>query len=385
MRHERQVEILERIEAAGPRRVGLFGPESMVNPASVYTDPVRFAAERRVLFREGPVFAGLSCEIPNPGDVLTATFDGLPIAVVRQADGSVAGLVNACRHRGSPLVTERVASCGARLACPYHAWTYELDGRLAARPMSDGAFDDVTLECNLHRVAVAEKYGMIFVRAGGPTPIDVDAVLGGAEDDLGSFDLGSWHHIETRVNTWDFNWKFVLDTFCESYHIRWLHKDSLAPTFLSDCTVVESFGRNFNSIGLRKSVVEEFTKPVEERSIIPHSTIQYFLVPNALLVHQLDHVELWRLEPVDVHTTIATTSIFAPQPATTEKAQRYWARNHDLLLQVTGTEDFPVMAAVQRSLEAGAISELVYGRVEPALTLFHRAVTEAVESGTTGL
>ena len=60
------------------------------------------------------------------------------------------------------------------------------------------------------------------------------------------------------------NWKLILDTFTESYHIRWLHKDSLAPTLLSDCTIFEAFGKNLLSVGLRKSVFEEFHKPVNK-------------------------------------------------------------------------------------------------------------------------
>ncbi len=377
MRRERQVELLQRVADAGPRLTGLYGERSMVNPASAYTDPDRFAKELRVLFRDGPTLMGLSCEMAEPGSYLSARLDGVPVVVIRQADGSVRAMVNACRHRAAPLVSQRCGSTGRSLVCGYHGWTYDTEGTLLARPLSAGAFDDVTLPCNLHPVAVAEKYGLIFVRAGSTEPIDVDEVLGGAQDDLGSFGLDGYTHIETRANEWNMNWKLVLDTFTESYHIRWLHKDTIAPAFNSESVIYEGFGRNCLSVGLRANVLEEVAKPKEEWSLIPYGTIQYFLVPNALLVHQLDHVELWRIEPLDVGRVRTYTSMFAPEPPT-EKALRYWTKNLDLLLQVTGTEDFPTMEQIYATLASGAVPELVYGRNEPPLVHFHTALNEAL-------
>ncbi len=381
MRHERQVELLQRLANSGPHFQGMHAPHSMVNPASAYTDPDRFARELKVLFRNGPTLLGLSCEMPNPGDYLSTTLDGVPVFAVRQPDGTIRALVNACRHRAAPLVTERAGNTGRSIVCNYHGWTYDPDGTLRARPLSSGAFDDVTLPCNLHPVAVAEKYGLIFVRAGSTDPIDVDETLGGAEDDLGSFGLDRYTHIETRTNTWDMNWKLILDTFTESYHIRWLHKNTLAGTFNSDCTIYEGFGRNFLSVGLRADVLDETAKPQDEWSLIPYGTIQYFLVPNALVVHQLDHIEVWRLEPLAVNKVRTHTSLFAPEPPATEKAQRYWTKNLDLLLQVTGTEDFPTMERIQANMASGAVPEVVYGRIEPPLIHFHTALNQALAEG----
>lgn len=377
MRRDRQVELLQRVADAGPHLAGLHGDHSMVNPAAAYTDPERFAAESRVLFREGPTLLGLSAEMPAPGDYLSTTLDGVPVVAVRQADGSLRAMVNACRHRGAPLVSARAGHLGRSIVCGYHGWTYGTDGALRARPLSAGAFDDVTLNCDLHPVAVAERYGLIFVRAGSGRPIDVDDVLAGAEDDLGSFGLDRYSHVETRTNEWAMNWKLVLDTFTESYHIRWLHKNTIAPAFNSDCVIYEPFGRHCLSIGLRADVLDEVVKPKEEWSLLPYGTIQYLLVPNALLVHQIDHVEVWRIEPLAVGRVRTHTSIFAPSPPT-DSGRRYFTKNLDLLLQVTGTEDFPTMERIYATLESGALPELVYGRNEPPLVHFHRALNDLV-------
>ncbi len=385
MRPERQIELLERVADAGPHLAGLHADASAVHPASEYTDPDRFESELRVLFRDRPVLFALGTELREPGSYRSDTIGGIPLIVVRQTDGTLRAMVNACRHRAAPVVAPNSDGEGlTALACPYHLWTYELDGTLRARPGSAGAFDDVTLNCDLHRVPVAERYGMIFVRPAGGDPIDVDDVLSGAEDDLGSFGLDGYVHIESRVIEWKMNWKLMLDTFTEAYHIRALHKTTIAPAFDSNCVIFEAFGPNLVSIGLRKEVVDELRKPRGEWSLIPYGTIQYLIVPNVLIVHQLDHVEVWRIDPQSVATTRATVSIFAPSEPESEGSRQYFVKNLELLLDVTGAEDFPMMEQIQKNLESGAIPQLVYGRIEPPLLHFHRAVNELLASADAG-
>jgi len=382
MRHERQVELLERVRTSGARFKGLHAPAGRTNPASAYADPARFALEQQTLFRAGPIFFGLSVDLAEPGSYRALRVAGLPLVVVRQADGSLAAFVNACRHRGAPLVDPNSTGEGLRaFTCPYHAWSFGLDGALRARPGSSGAFDGLAKNCDLARRPVAERYGMIFVRPEGDEPIDVDAFLGGAQDDLGSFDLGSYVPIESRVNEWAMNWKLFFDTFAESYHIRTLHKNSIAPAFNSDCVIFEGFGRNLLSVGLRADVADEFAKPQQEWSLLPYGTIQYFLVPNGLVVHQLDHVEVWIVEPLAVNRTRTTTTVYAPTPPQSERSRQYFVKNLELLLQVTGTEDFALMAQIQESLDAGALDELVYGTIEPPLIHFHDQVDRAIGVG----
>ncbi|MFV0526670.1 MAG: aromatic ring-hydroxylating oxygenase subunit alpha [Acidimicrobiales bacterium] len=381
MRQERQIELLQRVADAGPHLEGLFGSSSMTNQASAYTDPDRFALEQQVLFRGGPVFFGLSADLPRPGSWRAMRFDGIPLVVVRQADGSLRALVNMCRHRAAPLVDALGRGEDLRaFSCPYHAWTYELDGKLRARPASYGAFDDVATDCDLLSRPVAEKHGLIFVRPTGDEPIDVDGALAGAEDDLASFGLENYVLVDSCTNERDMNWKLFFDTFTESYHIRTLHRNSLAGTFNSEAIIFEPFGRNLLSVGLRESVKQEVTKPREEWNLLPYGTIQYFLVPTGLVVHQIDHVEVWNVEPLAVDRSRLTTSIYAPAEPATEKARKYFLKNLDLLVTVTGTEDFPVMEEIQRNLASGALPELVYGRIEPPLVHFHTEVNRALEA-----
>ncbi|MDH3301429.1 MAG: aromatic ring-hydroxylating dioxygenase subunit alpha [Acidimicrobiia bacterium] len=385
MRHERQLELLQRVADAGPTMRGLHGPASAVHSASEYTDRKRFDDEMRVLFREGVSFFALSCEMAEPGSYRSGMIGGVPILVVRQTDGTLRAVVNACRHRGAALVDGSTTGRDLDvLQCRYHLWTYELDGTLRARPGSAGAFDDVTMNCDLHQRPVAERHGMIFVRASGDAPIDVDETLSGAEDDLGAFGLEDFVHIETRTIGRAMNWKLLLDTFTESYHIRGLHAETLAPVFDSNCIIHDAFGPNVLAVGFRSDITDEFAKPVDERSLLPYGTIQYFLVPNALLVHQVDHVELWRLEPEAVDRTRAVVSVFAPERPRSERSWTYFVKNLDLLLQVTGGEDFPVMEQIQRNLESGALPEVVYGRNEAPLIHLHRSINDALAAAGCG-
>ncbi len=380
MRHERQLALLERLTTVDDQQTALFGEASVVQPSTAYTDPQRFERERDLLFRNGPVLIGLSSECSLPGAYLTGRFGGIPIAVIRQADGSLVGVINACRHRGAPLL-EGSGEGLARISCGWHAWAYRTDGTLHSRPLSDGAFDDVTMNCDLRRVAVGEAHGMIFVRPNSTEAIDIGAYLRGATDDLDSFGLDRCVHVESRTKIWNANWKLLLDTFTESYHIRTLHKKTLASYFFSGCTIFEPFGPHQVNIGLRKAVFDEKAKPPAEQQLISHGTFQYFLMPNAMLCYQTDHFELWRFEPLDVRTTQVTTSVFANDGPVSEKTERYLVKNLDLLLNVTGNEDFELIERVQANLDSGALPELVYGRIEPSLVHFHREIDRALANG----
>src|SRR5205085_10292803 len=87
-----------------------------------------------------------------------------------------------------------------------------------------------------------------------------------------------------------------------------------------------------------------------------------------------DHVELWRFTPLSVDRTSVATSLFSPAPPEDDRQRDYWRKNLDVLLQVTGAEDFPAMARIQANLTSGAVPEVVYGRMEPALVHLHASI-----------
>jgi len=224
-------------------------------------------------------------------------------------------------------------------------------------------------------VPVAEGHGLIFVRPGGSEPIDLDAVLAGLGSELDGYKLAGYHHVETRTHVQAINWKLVIDTFLEPYHIFSLHKQSIAPHYFSSGALFDPYGPHSRFIGVRRSILDLVGAPEESWSILPHATVHYVLVPNALLVHQIDHFELWRVFPLGVDRSLVHTSLYSPAPPEDERAQRYWRKNLEILLQVTTTEDFPQCERIQSALAAGALDELIFGRNEPALAHFHRSLS----------
>jgi Ring hydroxylating alpha subunit (catalytic domain) len=100
-----------------------------------------------------------------------------------------------------------------------------------------------------------------------------------------------------------------------------------------------------------------------------------------MLCYQVDHIELWRIEPIDVDTTKVTTSIFAEIGPLTEKGSACLVKNLGILLDVTGKEDFPLCERVHANLASGALSNVVYGRIEPALVHFHQSIDAALAAG----
>ena len=374
MNHERELELLARFADPAAERPGPLGSHSLRNAASAYTCPERFARERVALFRARPNLLGLSCECAKPGDYLCADLGGVPVVAIRQLDGSLRAFVNACRHRASRLLD----GCGAldrAIACPYHGWLYELDGRLRARPGAEPGFDDVAKEgLALHPVAVAEADGLVFARV-GESAFTVEDALEGAASELAGYGLAGYAHVETRRFEVAFNWKLVIDTFTEPYHIPWLHRATIAPHYYFDRWIFDAFGSHGRFIGMRKSVAAELEKPtLTERRLLPHGTTQYLLMPNAVLCHQIDHVELWRVTPLAVDRTQIATSVYAPRAPQSERERAYWVKNLDVLLNVTQSEDFPAMARIQANLASGAVPEVVYGKMEPALVHFHEAL-----------
>jgi phenylpropionate dioxygenase-like ring-hydroxylating dioxygenase large terminal subunit len=260
--------------------------------------------------------------------------------------------------------------------CPYHSWTYDLTGQLTAQPGAGDGFSGLErADLGLRPVPVAEGHGLVFVRPGSDAPIDLDATLAGLGPELDSYKLAGYHHVETRSHVQPCNWKMVIDTFLEAYHIFSLHRQSIAPHYFSSGALFDPYGPHSRFIGLRRSILELQDQPEESWSILPHSTLHYVLVPNALLVHQIDHFELWRVFPLGVDRSLVHTGLYAPAPPSDERAQRYWRKNLDAVLQVTTEEDFPQCAKIQADLGAGALDELLFGRNEAALAHYHRSLS----------
>ena len=128
-------------------------------------------------------------------------------------------------------------------------------------------------------------------------PLALKSHLSTINDDLKHFDLGNFHHHESRSLTKRMNWKLVMDTFMESYHFCVLHKDSICNIFYHNLGTFDPAGDHFRLVFARHSIDELRDLPKTQWNILPHIVSIYILFPNVVLVWQLDHVELWQIFP----------------------------------------------------------------------------------------
>ena len=383
MDHATQVELTRRVVGFVEKRTTELAEAVFLNPTTTYTCSTQAAREQELLFRGGPLFFGLSCELPKPGDWRADDLSGVPVLVVRAGDGRLNAFLNVCRHRGAK-VASGTGSGRRNFVCPYHAWTYDLEGRLT-RLHPEFAFPG--LDCaqrSLVRIPVAEKYGMIWVQATPGADLDVDALLGGLGPEMASYKLDSYSHYETRTLAKEMNWKLVIDTFLETWHVATLHRETVGPIFQPNVNAFDAFGRNGRLIIPRRTLLENAKEAEGRWDLLTHSAIVYTLFPNALLVWQGDHIETWRSFPVAgaPDRCIAEAALFAPERPETDKAKQYWDRNMDLLMRTVDAEDFPVCLDIQRGFAAGAQAHITFGRNEPALGHYHRSLQGALASTT---
>jgi phenylpropionate dioxygenase-like ring-hydroxylating dioxygenase large terminal subunit len=213
-----------RFEALDSGPVGAAAEEDNYSlPAWIYHDREFFAREQEVIFRKSwQVVCHLS-DVPRPGDFHTLDFLGEPLVVVRGDDGQVRGFHNVCRHRAARLVDGARGHCGKRITCPYHAWTYALDGRLIGVPDKQ-AFPG--LQTDRHGLAPLDLevfMGFIFVRLepGLPSVRDMAAPYA---DELAEYRMEELvPHGRVTLRPRHVNWKNVGDNYSDGLHITVAH------------------------------------------------------------------------------------------------------------------------------------------------------------------
>ena len=178
-----------------------------------------------------------------------------------------------------------------RLVCPYHAWTYDLDGTLKTVPQAEGFSGLDFANCGLAELPVLEQDGLIWVRPIGDNSIDAASHLGALQEEFASYQLQAYHHYETRRIDCAMNWKTIIDTFLEPYHFTPLHIDTVAPLFIPSLCLFDAYGPHLREVFPRRSIAELRTRDKLEWSLLPHAAIVYVLFPNTVFIMLVDHVE----------------------------------------------------------------------------------------------
>jgi phenylpropionate dioxygenase-like ring-hydroxylating dioxygenase large terminal subunit len=224
---------------------------------------------------------------------------------------------------------------------------------------------------SLRPIAVAECAGLVFVRPGGAAAIDIGATLGGLEDELGDYHFDGFHRFGTWTSRWRCNYKLILDTFLEAYHVFALHKTTVARYFITAPSTFEPFGPNLRYLSLQKNFPELAQLPEDQWDLDARATIEYFIAPNTILSHSIDHLAVYRFLPQSVDDTISEMTVYTPAPVTTDEGRTHYDRTIELHKKVSGGEDFITQERIQRSLASGMVAETIFGRNEPAAIHFH--------------
>ena len=345
------------------------GGEVWREPVMNYSSETRFQQELALL-RRLPVPFCPSAALREPGAYVARQAAGVPILAVRGKDGVVRAFRNACRHRGAE-VASGMGSVAA-FACPYHGWTYRLDGSLAGIPHEYG-FPDIDMSTHgLVPVKAEEKAGLVFVTQ-DPGACAHDPAEGLADVVSDDLDL-----IDTHDNEADFNWKVSLEGSLEGYHIRFGHPETFYPYGYDNLNVIEHAGLNSRVTFPFRRIEKLADVPAAERNIEGRVTYVYHLFPNAMVTVLSRHIILVVLEPIapgrtrNVAYSLAHTG---GDPVAFEEAKR----DSQFVNETGAPEDRALAESIQRAMVTGANEYYTFGHFESAIVHFHRNLHAALQ------
>lgn len=379
MQRQALVEEINTLMDLVARNTTTLADSVMEIDVSEYSDPAQFQREKTELFRNYPQFVGPSCVVPEPGDYFAFDDTGVPILIVRQPDRSLRAFVNICSHRGAPLneCDHGKAKKGRLFSCPYHGWTYDLQGKLVGVPFGNEGFPGIDRDAlGLRPLDVQEKHGMIFVMPNPELSFNIEEVLGGIQERLSGFGFETSYYLGAKQVFTDFSWKLNMDTFHEYYHFEFLHPNSIATMAYSNIANYLQYGRN-HSMGSPALAINELKDiPQEQWEPMNYSSYVNYIFPNTVIFVVADHFQTWRVYPISPDRSVVYHSMFLPQePATPEQRQEYEAY-FQMINDVAVAEDYSLVDKVHRGLQAGIPRKVIIGRNEPGVQNMHRQLQD---------
>ena len=273
---------LDAFEAPGPVATGL--------PGEAYTSEAFLALENERIFSDSWVFAGFAHELASAGDAVPVTVAGRPVLLVRDAELRVRAFHNVCRHRCLKLV-DAPGNVGRAIRCPYHAWTYGLDGVLHIAPYFGGREPRMTPpgfdrgKHGLVPVRSSTWHDWVFVDLGGAAPPFEDFVAP-LRSRLEELDFTRLQHIVTI----DFgevaaNWKLFMENFIEPYHVQFVHAATTEQPLANHYTVNDA-GCLGCAVDVSGEAARDNTLSVDSRflTLFPNFVLGLYL-PDEIGVH----------------------------------------------------------------------------------------------------
>jgi phenylpropionate dioxygenase-like ring-hydroxylating dioxygenase large terminal subunit len=355
-----------------------LAPSEHTVAADTYTSAQRHAEDKTMLLA-GPQLVGYASELPRAGTYCTKTVLGRSILLTRSADNRVRAFDNICLHRQS-RVTD---GCGAarRLACPYHSWTYDLDGNLVGIPGKEGFPETHFGAAKLTELPAAECAGFLWISLDRDATLDIPAFLGPLVDELESWGIGRWSPLGEKVLNCPINWKLAIDTFGENYHFATVHRTTFATIARSNCTVFDSFGPHHRLTFPLNGILDLENLREEQWDPLHNMVVIYALFPNIVLSCTIANGELFRVYPADEPgRSITVHQNSTPLDLSDESVAAGAAAVFDYAHATVRDEDYALVAGLQANLESGTREQLVFGRNEPGLQHRHQTWDEAISS-----
>jgi phenylpropionate dioxygenase-like ring-hydroxylating dioxygenase large terminal subunit len=351
--------------------------EGWTLPASWYTDPDVLRLEEQRLFARSWQYAGRAAAVEEPGCFLAVRAGNVPLVVARGKDGVLRAFVNVCRHRGHIVVQE--SGCRETLQCPYHAWTYDLDGSLRRAPRAERepGFDPAGF--SLLPASVGTWGPFVFVNpdpAASPladTLADLADIVAESGLDLGAVRFHSHYEGQFRGN-----WKVAVENYLECYHCPVAHPGfSKVIDVDPDEYVLRVEPTYLSQVGhVRAAVLAgDREAPYDPRGEIEQA--QYHVVfPNTTINispgFQNVSIESWI--PVGTDQTLEVTDYFFSPEASAEQIAEFVAFDTQV-----ANEDAALVGSVQTGLESGMVPQgRLMGASEQLIAAFQRRVMGAL-------
>lgn len=383
MKRERQIAILDRlVDLRKRRQYQIMGDEILHLPLDIFTDREIFEREIETLFSGHPLIAGHAASVSEPGRYILSDWKRQPYIVIRDGNGVLRAFMNTCRHRGATLVDLETDKPLQSVVCPFHGWTYGLDGRLRTvpRPFAFPGLDKQ--EHGLKELRVTESMGLVWLHPSNRDAFDAAGYLGVFAEDIENFELDRFVRHEKIVTEKRANWKLLINVNLEAYHVPVLHKYTLAKGFRKGVMAYDKDGPNIRVLAGRSNLMDSINVPEENREILDYVGVYYIIFPNTILLLHNDYLEISRFFPLAPDRTIWTYEfLYRPDRFIGDTGRRSLKNLFSYLSKaVYDSEDYMIAEKVQENLLNGVNESHMLGLEESLVMVFQNVVTDRMES-----
>ena len=378
MKHDRQMALLDRMLELRRRREDQQIYDTVLRlPLDAYTSQEVFEREIETLFSGSPLVAGHMDSVREPGSYMLSDWTRQPYFVVRGEDGVLRAFLNTCRHRGAPLIVREKDEPLRALVCPFHGWTYGLDGALRGIPRSS-AFPCIDKrDYGLKACSVAESTGFVWVHPTRQESFDPAQELGAFAEDFAEFRLERYVSYKRVVTEKKANWKLLVQMNLESYHVAHLHKGTLAPYFREGFLSHDAEGPHLRVLDGRTNLLDAENIPVKQRKLLDFVVVFYLLFPNTIFMVRDDNILITRFLPLAPDRTLWSQELlYLPDNYVGESGQKA-LRNRVLYTEVfLDDEDYTMAERVQANLLNGVNETHMLGLEEGLVMVFQEIVSK---------